>query len=144
MFRGRPAALAFGLAVACAPLAAACGTDAVGVDACKQIEQARCRQAPACQISLEPPYHQAGDDVDACIRYYDVACLHGLAAGKDPGSAAVSACVQAIQNNGCSVVSAPESDPSCAFLIPQAPPSLPADAGASDATTDVGEAASGD
>jgi hypothetical protein len=142
MIRGRPAALALGLAVAA--VASACGTNAVGVDACKQIEEARCQQAPQCQISLQPPYHQTGDDVAACIRYYDIACQHGLASSNDPGTAAVNACVQAIQNHGCSVVSAPESDPACAFLIPPAPPSLPQDAAAADASIDASDAGTND
>ena len=29
-----------------------CGTGAVDVDGCRQIEEARCRQAPACGIRL--------------------------------------------------------------------------------------------
>ena len=29
----------------------ACGTDAVGIETCRQIEEARCRQAPHCPIS---------------------------------------------------------------------------------------------
>jgi hypothetical protein len=120
----RPLLLALaGLATAAAALpAGGCGTDAVGVDACRQIEQARCRKAPDCQIALQPPYHQAGSDVDECIRFYDAACLHGLASNDDPGGSAVAACVQAIENDGCSVVQNPESDPACSFLIPQAPP----------------------
>ncbi len=132
--------LALAVAAATAPLAAACGTDAVGVDACRQIEDARCQQAPSCNISLQPPYHQAGSDVDACIRYYDTACLHGLASGNDPGQTAVNTCVQAIQTGGCAVVEAPETDPACSFLIPAgqdaAIPSLPQDA-SSDAATDA-------
>jgi hypothetical protein len=127
------------LAIALSVLAAGCSTDAVGVDVCKQIEEARCREAPACGIPLEPPYHTAGDDVGACIRYYDVACLHGLALASDPGTTAVNACVAAIQNDGCAVVAAPESDPACAWLVPAAPP---ADAAANneDASTDASTA----
>src|ERR1700722_8301335 len=68
-----------------------CGTDAVDVDGCKQIEEARCRQIPACGIAFERPYFTSGTDVDSCVRFYDDACLHGLAVG-DPGPAAISAC----------------------------------------------------
>jgi len=92
-----------------------CGTSPIGVDACRQIEEARCRRAPACGIPLQPPYHTAGSDVDACIRFYDVACLHGLAVN-DPGSAAVQACTSAINSDGCGVVQHPESDTACAWL----------------------------
>jgi hypothetical protein len=112
----------WGVALAAAMVAGAgCGTSAVGVDACKQIEGARCRRAPACGVSLEPPYSTNGSDVDECIRYYDVACLHGLAVA-DPGAAAVSACVAAIQVSACDA-GAPrfETDPACDWLT-QAPP----------------------
>ncbi len=114
-----------------------CGTDAVGVDSCKQIEEARCRQAPACGISLEPPYHTSGNDVSACIRAYDISCLHGLDVG-DPGSVAVSACVAAIEQPGnCVTVSAPESDPACAWL---APATAASDAETTADTTTTGDA----
>jgi hypothetical protein len=130
----RSAPLCF--AAALAAVAAACGTGAGGVDACKAIEEARCRQAPHCSnVQISPPlYYTSGTDVDACIRYYDTACGHGLANG-DPGSAKVNACVAAIAANGCSVVAAPESDPACSWL---APPDAGEEAGedASDATPD--------
>lgn len=97
---------------------AACGNDAVGVNACRQIEGARCRRAAQCPgISLEPPYHTSGSDVDECIRYYDVACLHGLAVS-DPGGAAVNDCISAIYDGPCQVVASPASDSHCAWLAP--------------------------
>ena len=102
----------------------ACGTDPVGVESCRKIEHARCENAPACGIALDTPTHR-GDTpelaVAACIRYYDDACLHGLAAPSDPGAVQVQACVDAINNGDCSVVVKPESHASCAFLIPPAP-----------------------
>jgi hypothetical protein len=110
-------------AAALTALALACGTDAVGVDSCKQIEDARCQQAPACGISLANPPHR-DPDVEACIRFYDVACLHGLDISADPGAVAVQACVTAIKTNGCNTVVHPETDPACAFLVPP-----PVDAG---------------
>jgi hypothetical protein len=98
----------------------ACGNDAVGVDACQQIEEARCRAAAACPSNaLQPPYYTAGTSVDACVRFYDVACLHGLAVPL-PASSSVSACVAAIEDGGCAVVQAPQTDPSCAWLDPAA------------------------
>lgn len=113
-------------------LAAACGTDPVGVDSCRKIEHARCENAPACGIALTNPVHR-GDtpekDVAACIRFYDDACLHGLAAPSDPGSVEVDACVDAINNGDCAVVKKPETHPSCAFLTPPAAPApTPVDA----------------
>jgi hypothetical protein len=121
----------------------ACGNDAVGVDACKQIESARCRQAPACGISLEPPFHTAGGDVDGCIRAYQTACLHGLAVG-NPGSSAVNACVAAIEAGDCNVVRVPQTSPQCAWLAPvaTAPVVDAAAEAAADATSDGADAAS--
>jgi len=111
----------------------ACGTGANSPDSCRQIEEARCRKAPACNIPLEPPYSTSGTDVDACIRYYDVACLHGLDVG-NPGSTAVARCVAAI-NESCAAAATPQSDPACAWLVPPAPAAT-SDA-AADATTDT-------
>jgi hypothetical protein len=117
-----------------------CGTDAVDVDGCKQIEEARCRQIPACGIAFERPYFTSGTDVDSCVRFYDDACLHGLAVA-DPGPAALSACVAAIngdsmKKDGCQTVIAPQTDTAaCGWL---APASMPADA--SDAPSDAGVA----
>jgi len=107
--------LAPALAGVLVALAPACGNGADGVDACRQIEDARCKLAPACGITLQPPYHTAGTDVDACIRYYSIACLHGLEVG-NPGPTAVGACVSAITD--CATVAAPQGNPACAWLVP--------------------------
>jgi hypothetical protein len=111
-----------GFVVAVAPVVAACGSSATGVGACKSIEEARCRQLPSCpSIQVSPPlWFTSGSAVDACIRYYDTACFHGLSIGTDPGSTNVNACVSAIDNHGCGVVAAPETDPACAWLVPPA------------------------
>ncbi len=114
----------------------ACGTDASGVDACRQVEEALCRQASKCGIPLQPPYSTSGTDVDACIRFYDDACLHGLEVSPPPGASALNACVQAIQTN-CSVVTTPQSDPACQWLVPPQP--APA-SDASDAPSTTGDA----
>ncbi len=117
-------------------LAVACGTDAVGIETCRQIESARCRQAPNCpNISLAQPLHPGPGtrDVDACVRFYNDACQHGLEVG-DPGAPVVKLCVDAINRGDCKIVEKPESDPACAWLIPPAPP--PADA-AADVTGDA-------
>jgi hypothetical protein len=122
-------ALALGVAAA-----GACGTDAVGVDTCRQIESARCKRAPDCpDIHLDAKPH-AGDGVDACIRFYDDACQHGLASGTDPGAIKLNACVAAINAGSCTVVEAPESDPACAWLIPPATPDAAADTSDADAS----------
>jgi hypothetical protein len=132
------------LALAAAPVAAGCGTDAQGVQTCKDIEEARCNAAASCpSVQITPPYTTNGSDVAACIRYYDVACLHGLAV-TDPGSstAKVSNCIKAISVKGaCAVVANPELSPDCAWLIP---PNTPApEAGEAGDASDAGDAGDG-
>jgi hypothetical protein len=134
-----------------APLVAGgCGTDAYGIGECKQIEEARCRAAAKCpDIPLGNVYHATGTDVDACIRFYDVACLHGLQV-PDPGAPSVSACVQAIQGldggaASCSIVEQPWTTKACAWLAPSNIPeaSTPEAAPeASDAPTDSSDGGS--
>jgi hypothetical protein len=73
-----------------------CGTNAVGVDDCRDIEQARCRASASCLDANGVPLI---DDVDACERYYRDHCLHGLA--MKPGvNASVATCVQVIEAAG--------------------------------------------
>jgi len=131
-------AIAVGLAGAIAALVA-CGTDPVGVDACKRIEKVRCESAPACGIALDRPLHSGSGpekDVAACIRYYDDQCLHGLVITREPAPADVDRCVNAIINGDCNVVREPEKNADCAFLIPPSAPVVTPDAGAADAATD--------
>jgi hypothetical protein len=135
--------------------AAGCGTDAVGVDQCRDIEDARCSAAFNCGTIT---------DVDACKRFYRDQCLHGLAVAS-PGTRAVSACVATINAAGvcamgdpdatlkdcgavtvsapgakkaCDIVSSPELAAECAFLVPEA------DAGAATAGTGGTSGAAGE
>jgi hypothetical protein len=110
--------IAVGPAAAVILCANACGNGAVDVSGCRAVEEARCRQAPACGIALEPPYHSSGTSVDACIRYYEVACLHGLGV-PDPGTGAINACAAAISAGDCTLVQSPETG-ACAWLAPSA------------------------
>ncbi|MDF2692962.1 MAG: hypothetical protein K0S65_1345, partial [Labilithrix sp.] len=130
------------LALAVVGASAACGTEPVGVEACKKIERVRCESAPACDINPDRPLH-SGDtpenDVAACIRYYDDQCLHGLVIAKEPSPQSVDACVDAIITGDCSVVKTPESHPACTFLIPPTAPAATTDAG-SDADASVEDA----
>ncbi len=80
----------------------------------------------------------SGSPVDACIRYYDIDCLHGLAIGSEPSTMQVTDCVAAIKADGCAVVATPESDPFCAWLVP------PADVDASEAGVDADAADAAD
>ncbi|NOU31995.1 MAG: hypothetical protein HOO96_29170 [Polyangiaceae bacterium] len=124
-----------GLAIA---VFGACSGDAVGVDACRRIETARCQRAAGCGISLGTPLHEKGDpetDVTACVRFYRDACLHGLVATAEPGGGETDACVNVILTGDCTVVKQPEIASACSFLA------VP-DAGAAvvDAGSDVSDA----
>jgi hypothetical protein len=67
-----------------------CGTDAVGIDACRQIETARCEAAAACG------YTEA--QVKTCIEFYRDQCLHGLEnTTREPSTAEIDACVAAVK-----------------------------------------------
>ena len=67
-----------------------CGTDAVGVDACRSIETARCEAATACGFSDEK--------VQSCTLFYRDQCLHGIenADAGAPATEVVDACVAAV------------------------------------------------
>jgi hypothetical protein len=115
--------------------AVACGNGAVGVQACRDIEAARCEAAPSCPASLPAGEGTdlaspvpTGDPVAACVRYYNDACLHGLATSVAPSTVAVNDCVSAIQAAGkaaakgntaaCATIVSPQNVAACAFLIP--------------------------
>jgi hypothetical protein len=69
-----------------------CGTAAVGIDVCRDVETARCEAAQYCGRV---------DDVAACQRYYRDHCLHGLAEGvEQPTPDQVDACVRTIEKAG--------------------------------------------
>ncbi len=71
--------------------AAGCGTDAVGVDECRDIEEARCEAGAFCDVV---------EDVAACKRFYRDQCLHGLAAKDRPGAPQLKACLNTIKLAG--------------------------------------------
>ncbi len=108
-------ALACGVAAA---VASACSNDAVGVQACREIETARCEAAPACPsapFDLSSPA-PAGDPVAACVRYYNDACLHGIGTTVTPGNAAVSSCVAVIVAAGKAAASQRDSGAACNII----------------------------
>jgi uncharacterized membrane protein YgcG len=142
--------------------AAGCGTDAKGVDDCRDIEDARCAAAKNCGIV---------SDVGACQNFYRDQCLHGLAVNP-PGSAAIKECVATIQAAGtcalqgtdtalgdctnqpvsmlttattaCQIVTNPEKTQECSFLQPNALDAGSADSGGSDGSSgDAGSRGSG-
>jgi hypothetical protein len=153
-FRSLSATLLSAASSFCLVTASGCGTAAVGVDDCRDIERARCHAGKPCGIV---------EDIPACERYYRDHCLHGLA-GKAPGATAVGACVQVIEAAGrcaesdpeirladcdpevtaphtglsraCDVVAHPERSDECAFLA-----DLPEDEGSGGAPGSAGQPA---
>jgi len=118
--------------------AGGCGTAAVGIEACRDIETARCEAAQYCGRI---------DDVQACQRFYRDHCLHGLAKGVElPADDQIADCVQTIERAGqcakkdrfarldqceqpvtssspltgaCQIVLFPEWSAECSFLGPR-------------------------
>ncbi|WP_437987128.1 hypothetical protein [Sorangium sp. So ce117] len=92
------ALLGLGVTIITAP---SCGNDAVGVDACRRIEQARCEAAAVC-----PEWIGSGDAeerVNTCVEFYWDQCLHGFENGAgggqtvaEPTTVEVDACVAAV------------------------------------------------
>jgi hypothetical protein len=131
--------LSIGLVTAAATYAllssSGCSTEAVGIDECRDIEEARCEAGAICGFV---------DDVDACKRFYRDQCLHGLPVAS-PGAPQVDRCVAAIGTAAacardqtplascavavtpgtrlaepCDLVLAPERLEPCSFLVPEA------------------------
>jgi len=147
--------------------ASGCGTGAVGISDCRDIQRARCRAGVACGMVA---------DEAACERYYRDFCLHGLAA-KPPADASVGTCVEVIDAAGrcaaadpeiqlsdcnesaiatgadlhlaCDVVKHPERSVECSFLtdVPVQPGSAGQSGGGQsgdgDADTDAGSGGAG-
>ena len=141
--------------------AGACGTDAKGVDDCRDIEQARCTAAKNCGTV---------SDVAECQRFYRDQCLHGLAVNS-PGPAIVKKCVETIHQAGlcatqgvstllgdctnmvtdspttaktaCDVVSTPEVTSECSFLIPTPDAGAAGSGGSGGSAGSAGSAGSG-
>lgn len=83
---------------------ASCGTQASGIEECRQIENARCQSAAQCGLI---------DDVAACERYVRDQCLHGIPDDLGPSNSEVTACVEAIEDVGsCAKRLGDKADPS--------------------------------
>lgn len=90
-------------------LSTGCSSDAVGVDACRAIEEVRCEAAAACGL-------EGAEDVEACQRFYKSHCLHGLATETEPRSSSVKACQRTIQAAGNCAKNGQNSLGDCAAL----------------------------
>jgi hypothetical protein len=87
-----------------------CGTDAVAIQQCRDIENARCNAAPMCS---------PGFDSARCQRFYRDECLLGIE-NTDGGSAMSQPCVDAI-NLAAQCAPGGDASPSdCVNLIPDA------------------------
>jgi hypothetical protein len=120
---------------------AGCDTDAVGIEDCRRIEQARCEVARPCRDN--------DFDVDDCKRFYRDHCLHGVALEEAPSEPDVDRCVLAIRTAGacaagqpdapiascgeppliavegltaCGAIEEPTQLADCAFLVPEQEP----------------------
>lgn len=83
--------LALAVPAALAAFFSGCGTDAVGIDACRRIEDFRCLAAPHCAAGF------GEDDVASCKAFYEDQCLHGLENNeRSPSDGEVSACIDAL------------------------------------------------
>jgi len=148
-----------------AALGPSCSTDAVGVEDCRKLEEARCAAAATC------PSLFGEVNVSDCERFYRDQCLHGLAASSSPGKLAVQRCVESIARAGecseelgedasigdcedlesnddeletvCELVEHPEAMPDCEFLldIEEEEPE-PSEGGSGGESGDAGEAGS--
>jgi hypothetical protein len=134
-----------------------CGTNAKGVEDCRDIEVARCEAAAACGIL---------SDVAECQRYYRDHCLHGLAVESPPRNLVdecvamvkrAGTCAQALGPEGlledcpevvtrdailattvCDIVHFPERGDECSFLLPVPLEEPPSEGGAGGQTSSEG------
>jgi uncharacterized membrane protein YgcG len=142
--------------------ASGCGTDAKGVDSCRDIEEARCVAEMNCGLI---------SDVSACQDYYRDQCLHGLPV-TPPASSDIKSCVATIKAAGvcalqgkdtapsdcvnvpsvstvakttCEITTKPEETSECSFLKPGAADAGTADSGGSGgaSSTDASAGAGG-
>jgi hypothetical protein len=114
--------LGLGAALAPALLPAGCGPTGVGVDACRQIESARCEAAAHC--GFEPT------EVDDCKLVYNDQCLHGIEnAGYRPTDGDTEGCVAAVKAAGDCAANGVASMSACpaAPLVAGTPERAPCD-----------------
>lgn len=72
---------------------ASCGTSAAGIEACRQIEAARCEAMQACGLSA--------DEAASCSSFYHDQCLHGVEdPTANPDTSTIDACVAAVNAAG--------------------------------------------
>jgi hypothetical protein len=116
-----------------------CGTDAHGIEDCREIEQTRCAAAVPCGIITDQP---------RCEVFYRDHCLHGLPGTAQPQQATIDLCVSTIKKLGecakrdgaeaevaacegvqthdaktvCEVIQFPEHAYACSFLSATPPP----------------------
>jgi hypothetical protein len=73
-----------------------CGTEAVGIEACRQIEAARCAALKICPVGK--PAFKTDTEVEACSLFYRDQCLHGINNAKtEPDKGDVDDCVKAVK-----------------------------------------------
>jgi hypothetical protein len=99
---------------------ASCSTDAVGIEACRSIETARCEAATACGFT--------GEQVQSCTLFYRDQCLHGVenADAGPPTTEVVDACIAAVNATAACAKAGAKTLDGCAGakLLTSADPTL--------------------
>jgi len=132
-----------------------CDNGAVGVDACRRIEDRRCEAAIGCTDRIADE-----DGVTACKLFYRDECMFGIADGVGPDDVMLEACLSAIDKvaackgqgasiadcanapalddrastpemTACGLILAPERLAACSFLAPVTAPGGGSPAGGS-------------
>jgi hypothetical protein len=107
--------------------ASGCGSEARGVDACRQIESARCEAASKCPTEF-PEFTERYGSVASCQRFYDVQCGRGVQeASKEPSRAELTACLTQVRTS-CEAAADPAKF--CPFLTVNEEPVVIDDTGA--------------
>lgn len=114
--RGRPLRLLAVILLAATPalggLVPACTTGAVGVEACRSIEAARCEALRACPVALGG--YTTDAQVNACTLFYRDECLHGVESKAAPSDNEANACVAAVRATAACAKAGADSLDGCA------------------------------
>lgn len=100
-------AAGLGCALTPAILSAGCGPTAVGVEACRKIEDARCDAAASCGLS--------NDQIADCKLFYQDQCLHGIEnSAHRPTETEVTTCIASVKATGACAAGGVKTMSACA------------------------------
>lgn len=96
-----------GFALSPALFSSGCGSGAVGIEACRKIEDARCDAAVACGFTKE--------QVSDCKLFYQDQCLHGIEnSAHRPSETEVNNCIAAVNATGACATAQVKTMSACA------------------------------